>query len=218
MKNDFDLESVVSGKLRPKPTGNVATTKISVNGGAVALAGNLARLPEEESAEGAVKSVSTAEAPVNEKPLARPALDERTDADVLRALLQALGRNTFGLRDRIRATVKDRCVILEGEVDWRFERLAAEQLAHRVIGVKEVINKIALKQGQTDREKIKREIESGFFRSAVLDAGRITVETVKRKVVLRGTVRTPSEREEAKRIAWSSPGVLEVENYITLAS
>jgi osmotically-inducible protein OsmY len=51
-----------------------------------------------------------------------------------------------------------------------------------------------------------------------VDASRITVETDGDKVILRGTVRSWSEREEAERAAWRSPGVRFVENRITVGA
>jgi osmotically-inducible protein OsmY len=36
------------------------------------------------------------------------------------------------------------------------------------------------------------------------------------KAILKGTVRSWAEREEAERVAWSAPGILSVENRITI--
>jgi len=56
------------------------------------------------------------------------------------------------------------------------------------------------------------------LRSAQIDAERIQIEVVGSKVILKGTVRTWAEREEAERQAWLAPGVAEVEDRITIVS
>jgi osmotically-inducible protein OsmY len=63
---------------------------------------------------------------------------------------------------------------------------------------------------------LKRKIEDALVRDARLDAERITVEVDGGKAILRGTVRSWAEKEEAERVAWSAPGITEVENRIVL--
>ena len=63
---------------------------------------------------------------------------------------------------------------------------------------------------------IKRKIEEALRRAAELDASRITVEANGDQVVLRGTVRSWAEREEAERAAWRAPGVATVDNRIRI--
>ena len=60
-------------------------------------------------------------------------------------------------------------------------------------------------------------IHRWLVRSAETDAHRIQVEVREEgTVILKGTVRSWAEREEAERVAWRGAGVTKVENRITI--
>lgn len=85
----------------------------------------------------------------------------------------------------------------------------------RVLGVVDVVNEIAVVPPPvTDEVQIGEVIERVFRRHAELDAQNITVELMGQTVILRGVVSSWSEREEAEKVAWRSPGVKHVNNVV----
>jgi hypothetical protein len=53
-------------------------------------------------------------------------------------------------------------------------------------------------------------------RTAQIDASNIAVEVHGSKAILKDSVRSWAERREAERQAWLAPGIISVENQITL--
>jgi osmotically-inducible protein OsmY len=112
--------------------------------------------------------------------------------------------------------VQDGLVTLSGQVDWWYQKDAAEDAVRKLVGVVSVSNHITVKPAVKPMD-LKGKIENAFRRNALLDARRITIETRGGKVILRGSVRSWVERAEAQLAAWAAPGVSEVENDIIVS-
>jgi osmotically-inducible protein OsmY len=216
MKSDSEIERDVRDELKWDPDLDAEDIAVSVKNGVVTLAGFTRSYSDRLEAEAAAKRVAGVLAVANDIEVRLPAIDRRPDPDIARDAVAALKAQLPISYDRIKVIVKDGWVYLEGAAEWQYQKTTAENAVRKVKGVKGVTNSIVLKPQVTPSD-IQRKIQEAFKRNAELDANRISVETNGSEVVLKGTVRSWIEREEAERVAWSAPGITKVEDRIVVS-
>jgi osmotically-inducible protein OsmY len=186
-----------------------------VRDGIVTLAGFVRHLSDKYQVEVAAKRVAGVVAVANDIEVRIPTVDEKPDPEIAREAVAAIKARLPYSWERIKVIVKNGYVNLEGEVEWQYQRETAEAAVRWLQGVKGVTNFIEIKP-RAEPGEVKRRIEEALRRNAEIDAERIVVETEGSKVILKGTVRSWAEREEAERVAWAAPGVTKVDDQIVV--
>lgn len=212
---DSELRRSVMSELEWDPSVDASSIAVAVKDGVVTLTGAVGSYAEKLNAERAIKRLSGVRGVADDLDVRLSGANVRNDADIAQSVLNALRYDVAVPQEALRVTIDRGWVRLEGDVEWQYQRSAAERAVRPVMGVKGVTNDIAVKPHLAASD-VKREIEEAFARRAHLDAEKITVDASGDCVTLRGSVRSWAAKDEAEQAAWFAPGVAGVHNDIVV--
>lgn len=212
-KSDTEIKTDVLAELQYEPSVKVTDIGVLVQDGVVTLNGFATNYGEKWNAVRAARRVAGVRAIADDIIIKMVDSQYRSDGDIAMAVANRMDWSTVVPTGAVQVSVRDGRVTLEGQVEWWYQKNAAEGALQNLAGVKEVANLITLKPSATSSD-INTTIYTAFERNYLLDARKLQVETTGNKVVLRGMVRNNDEREEAERVAWSAPGVYSVDNQV----
>ena len=216
IRSDTQLQQDVLDELDFEPSVNAAHIGVTAKNGVITLSGHAASYAEKIAAEEAARRVKGVHAIAQEIEVRYPSDKKTSDDEIAARALSVLRWNAVVPYEAVQIKVQDGWVTLLGEVEWQFQRVAAESGIRRLSGVAGVINQITLKS-RVEAKDVESKIEEALKRSAEIEARGIHVSSLGGgKVALEGKVHDWQEREAVKRAAWSAPGVLAIEDRLQI--
>jgi osmotically-inducible protein OsmY len=217
MKTDMQLQKDVIEELKWQPRIRDAEIAVAAKDGVITLAGQVTSYIQKFEAGRIAERVNGVRAVADEMTVELPSSSLRTDADIAHSVVSALKWNIEVPDTRITVKVENGWVTLHGDMEWQFQKSAAERSVRHLTGVKGVNDLLVVKQPPVAPSVVEDQITRALKRSATVDAARIVVNSKSGGVVvLRGTVRSWTERADAERAAWATPGVSIVQDELAV--
>lgn len=214
--NDSLLRQDIIDELEFDPSFCGEHIGVAVDKNVVTLTGHVESYAEKLAAIAAVRRVKGVHAIAENIEVRYPHQNKTADDQIAKRATDILNWDVLVPTD-IDVLVQDGWVTLSGNVDWYYQKTAAEDDVRKLSGVRGVTNKIKIKP-RVDTANVKTKIESALKRHAEVEAKaiRVTVQDGN-KVVLEGKVDNWDERRAVETAAWSAPGVAAVEDRLTIA-
>lgn len=215
-KSDLDVQQDVMRELRWDSRLGPTEVGVEVDKGVVTLTGTVDNFAKKHAASEAAHRVGGVLDVANDITVHLAGSPGKTDTEIARAVRHALEWDAFVPDKRIRSSVSDAWVTLEGEVEFLREREDAARVVRRLAGVKGVWNQIMVKPKAVEPTALRRMIEEALERRAEREAEQIAVAIEDGTVTLTGKVRSWLEKDAVVGVIGHAPGVRTVNDKLRI--
>jgi osmotically-inducible protein OsmY len=212
VKTDFELQQDVMREIRWDSRFERAQIGVAVRNGVVALTGSVDSFGLKWAANEIAHRVSGVLDVANDIQVSLVGTLHKSDAELAAAVRHALEWDVFVPEQKIKTTVSNGWVTLEGEVNLLREREDAGAVIRNLTGVKGVVNLISVRERGLEPAKVRRKIEDVLERRADRDAERISVTVSGGCVTLEGRVRSWSDKNAILGAVGHAPGVRKLDD------
>ena len=204
--NDQQLRQNILDELDFQPSIDPTNIGIVVEEGIVTLSGYLPSFVQKNDVVNTVRRIKGVHAVADEIEIRISGSKQSADDQIAKRAVDILDWDTQVPTDAIQVIVRDGWVTLSGQVEWQYERMAAEKAVRRLSGVRGLNNNITIKP-RIQIPDIRKRIEDALKRHAEVEANAITVQVNGDVVTLKGKVHHWDERNAVHNAAWAAPGV-----------
>jgi osmotically-inducible protein OsmY len=170
-KDDSEIKQAVQEEFKWDTRIKETDVGVEVNNGVVTLTGTVSSYAERMAAQEAAHFVAGVHDVANDIMVKAPGSPGRTDTEIAQAVRHALEWDVGVPHERIRSTVSDGVVNLEGNVNFLREREDAERAVRYLDGVCGVRNHIVISPSTVGPDKVRAMIEKvNAFGSRLLRA------------------------------------------------
>jgi osmotically-inducible protein OsmY len=210
VRKDLDIQQDVMRDVRWDSRFDKAQIGVSVQKGIVMLTGNVESFGKKWAASEIAHRVSDVLDVANDIQVTLMGTGKKTDAEIAKAVRHSLEWDVFVPDRKIRSTVSNSWVTLEGEVEFLRQREDAGAVIRNLAGVTGVINSITVEERHVQPAEIRKKIEEVLERRADREAERISVTVTDGAVTVDGRVRSWGEKEAVLGTVGHAPGVRKV--------
>jgi osmotically-inducible protein OsmY len=216
-RTDGELLRRVQDELEWNPRVDAVEVTARVKNGIVTLSGFVDSYAHKLAAIDAVHQLAGVLDVVDEIEV-RSRRQSKADEEIARAVRAALAWDVYVPDERIRSTVSNGWVTLEGSVERWQQREDALLSVGRLLGVRGVTNRIVVETPIVDEATMRSSIERALKRRAEREAKHLLIQVRDGVVTLSGTVDSWAERNAVERLASYTPGVRKLVNQLTVDS